>query len=134
MADHNHTKSAIAGGNLRRSRVVFLSDDYTVLEMSVATSFAPFGVTQEYCRKAPGTPFDTSLHAAAAGDEVLVYTAGAIALAECGDTVTAGKTLTVDSTARVIDAGGAPPFSFYPVGVALEDGAAGDVVRIRVGV
>jgi hypothetical protein len=135
---HNHTRTAISGGNLRRSRVVYMSTDFTVLEMSVATSFQPYGVTQEYSRKAPGTPFDTSLFAAASGDEVLIYGAGATALAECGGTVTAGKRVTVDSTARVVDsvfAGGLTSLAIsmgWEVGLALESGAAGDVVRVEV--
>lgn len=128
-----HIRTAVSGGALRRSRVVYMSDDYKVLEMSVNTSFAPFGILQEYCRYAPGTPFDTSLQAAtASGQEVLVYCDGATAIAECGGTVTAGKLVTSDSTARIVDVGGAPPFSMYVVGRALEDGAAGDVIRIEV--
>lgn len=130
----DHKKTAVCGGNIRRNRVVWMNDDFTVLEMSVATSFVPFGIAQGSSRNAPGTPFDTSLFAGSSGDEICVWTDGAEgALAECGGTVTAGKTLTADSTARVVDAGGAPPFSFYPVGVALEDGATGDVIRIKVG-
>jgi hypothetical protein len=131
---HNHTKTAVSGGNLRRGRVVFLSDDFTVLEMSTALSFPVFGVTQIHSRKAPGTPFDTSLYAAQSGDEVTVTVQGGTALAECGNTVTAGHYVVADSTARVANAGGsAPPFSMHIVGKALEDGAAGDVVRVLVG-
>lgn len=139
MADHNHTKTAISGGNIRRCRVVYLSDEWTVLEMSTAQSWAPYGVAQEYSRKAPGTPFDTSLYAAANGDELLVYTIGGRALAECGGTVTGGNMVTVDSTARIVNSNfGAAQFSGGPVstgwniGLALESGTAGDVVRIDV--
>jgi len=129
---NEHMRTAVSGGTIRRSRVVWMSDDYTVLEQSVATSFAPYGIAQEWCRNAPGTPFDTSLYAAASGDELLVYTDGATGLAECGGTVTAGKMLVADSTARVVNATGAPPFSFYTVGRALEDGDTGDVIRVEV--
>lgn len=133
MGMHNHTKSAISGGNIRRSRVVYMSTDFTVLEMSVNTSFPVYGVSQEWSRQAPGTPFDTSLYAAQSGDELLVYVAGSTALCECGNTVTAGKMVTADSTARIADATGAPPWSFFAVGKALESGAAGDVVRVEIG-
>ena len=140
MANHNHTTTAVSGGNIRRCRVVYLSDDFTVKELSTPSNTgAPLGISQEFCRKAPGTAFDTSLHAAASGDELLVYTDGSIALAECGNTVTAGTPVTHDATARVIDTifGVNTGTSFgiswgWEVGTALEDGAAGDVVRIKV--
>ena len=135
---HEHMRTVVVGGTagtdkVRRSRVVYLSDNFAVLEMSVQTSFPAFGIAQEWCRQAPGTPADTSLFAGASGDEIMVYVNGCIGLAECGGTVTQGKVVTGDSTARIVDAGGAPPFSFYAVGLALESGAAGDVVRVKVG-
>ena len=134
---NNLTKTAISGGNIRRSRVVYMSDQFTVLEMSVATSFPPFGIVQDNSRKAPGTAFDTSLFAAASGDELLVWAAGSVALAECGNTVTAGKMVTVDSTARIINstygaATSLPVLFGWEVGKALENGAAGDMIRIEV--
>ncbi len=140
MSMHNHTITAVSGGNLRRGRVAFLSNDYTVLEMSTPSNTgAPLGIIQIHSRKAPGTPFDTSLYAAQSGDEVTLSVEGATALAECGGTVTAGTRVTNDATARVIDTifGVPTGASFgvswgWEVGTALEDGAAGDVVRIRV--
>lgn len=142
MSMHNHTMTAVSGGNLRRGRVAFLSNDYTVLELSTPSNTgAPAGIIQIHSRKAPGTPFDTSLYAAQSGDEVTIYTDGAIALAECGNTVTAGTRVTSDATARIIDTifGVPTGTSFgvswgWEVGTALEDGAAGDVVRIKVDV
>lgn len=135
---HNHTRTAITTGNIRRSRVVFMSTDHTVLEASVATSLQPYGISQEYSRKAPGTPFDTSLYAAQNGDELLVYVNGAQALAEAGGTVTGGKRVTYDSTARIVDspfAGGLTSLAIssgWEIGLALESGGAGDVLRIEV--
>lgn len=128
-----HMRSIVAGGTIRRSRVVYVSTDYTAVEqVSYSVSFMPLGISQEWCRNPPGTPYDTSLNAAVSGEELLVYTDGSIALAECGNTVTAGKMVVSDTTSRIVDAPGAPPFSFYTVGRALESGAAGDVVRIEV--
>lgn len=133
----NHVKSAVAGGNIRRGRVLFFSDDNIVLEASVNTSFPPAGIAGTNSRWAPGTAFDTSLFHATSGQEVLVATNGAEALAECGNTVTAGKAVTYDSTARVVNStlGGAtslPVLQAFEIGTALEDGTAGDLVRIRV--
>lgn len=138
MSMHNHTRSVVAGGNIRRGRVVYMSDDYTVLEQSVNTSFEPYGIAQPNSRFAPGTAFDTSLFAATNGKSLLVYGRGSVALAECGGTVTAGKRVVADSTARIVDsvfAGGLTSLAIstgWEVGTALEDGAVGDVVRIEV--
>lgn len=132
---HNHTGTGQANGNIRRGRVVFLSDDFIVSEASVNTSFPPIGITMEYTRFAPGTPFDTSLYAATDGLEVAYTGNGGVAKAECGGTVTAGKAVTYDSTARIVDATGFPgPVSYWVVGIAREDGAAGDVVRVDVNI
>ena len=134
MATNEHMVSATCGGNIRRGRVVWMNTDYTVLEMSVAVSFPPFGIAQPSSRNAPGAPFDTSLFAGSSGDSICIWTDGAVgALAESGGTVTAGKAVVADSTARIVDVGGAPPYSFVVVGQALESGAAGDVIRIKVG-
>lgn len=139
MSEHNHTITAVSGGNIRRGRVVFLSDEWTVLEASVNTSFPPLGISGPNSRKAPGTPFDTSLYHAQSGDEVFIFTAGyQSALAECGGTVTAGKRVTWDSTARIVDSvsgGGLTSLAIsfnWEVGTAMESGAAGDVIRIQV--
>src|SRR3954470_2085253 len=99
----NHVKSALSGGNIRRGRVLFMSGANIVLEASVNTSFPPVGVAGTASRWAPGTAFDTSLFHATSGQEVLVYTNGAEALCECGNTVTAGKQVTYDSTARILN-------------------------------
>ena len=133
----NHVKSALSGGNIRRGRVLFFSDDNVVLEASVNTSFPPAGIAGTNSRWAPGTAFDTSLYHATSGQEVLVSTNGAEALAECGGTVTAGKQVTFDSTARIVNstlgsATSLPVLIGWEVGTAIEDGAAGDLVRIRV--
>ncbi len=127
-----HIKTAVCGGTIRRSRVVFMSDDFTVLEQSVNTSFVPYGIAQEYSRGAPGTPFTTSLEAGTTGDEIKIYGNGSVGLAECGASVTAGKMVTADATARIVNVTGAPPWSFFPVGMALEDGTVGQVIRIDV--
>lgn len=130
---NEHLKTAVAGGNIRRSRVVMMTSPFTVVEMSTNLSFPAFGIAQEWTRNPPGTPFDTSLRAAESGDELRVYGPGSEGKAECGGTVTAGKYVTADGTARIVDAGGSPPWSFHVVGRALEDGAAGDVIRVQVG-
>jgi hypothetical protein len=109
-----------------------MSDDYTVLEQSVNTSFAPYGIAQESSRGAPGTPYTTSLEAGGAGEEISIYGDGSTGLAECGASVTAGKLVTADATARIVNATGAPPWSFFTVGRALEDGTVGQVIRIEV--
>ena len=130
--------TAIVGGtteSVYRSRVVFISDDYKALMMTVNTSFSPFGVAQGSARQPPNTPFNTSMQAGISDQEIKVYGPGSTALAECGGTVTAGKMVTVDSTARIVDSS-APAAALstplWDLGLALEDGGAGDVVRIRV--
>lgn len=131
-------KTAVVGGTsqlVRRSTVVFLSDDFRVLMMSTNASFAPYGIAQNWVRNTPGTPFQVSNEAGSTDEEIMVWTHGAIALAECGNTVTAGKMVTTDTTARVVDSAGigaAISTAVWDVGLALEDGAAGDVIRVQV--
>jgi hypothetical protein len=129
---HEHMRTAVSGGNIRRSRVIFQTAEWTANEMSTNLSFPPLGIAQEWGRYPPGTPFDVSNEAARSGDEVLYYAPGSVGLAECGGTVTGGKVQTVDSAARIVDATGSPPWSFHAVCKALEDGSAGDVVRVEV--
>lgn len=129
---NQHIRTAVAAGTIRRSRVIMGSGEYGCVEASTNLSFPPLGIALEHSRNPPGTPFDTSLQIADTNDEVPYYAAGAIGRAECGGTCTAGKLLTYDSTARVVDAGGSPPFSMHCIGKALENGAAGDVIRVEV--
>lgn len=124
-----HYRTAVAGGAIRRSRVVYTIGEYLIGEMSTNLSQPPAGIAMEHTRCPPGTPFDTSLQIGFSGDEVPYYGPGAEGRAECGGTVTAGKLQTVDSTARIVDATGSPPFSFHCVFEAKESGSAGDVVR-----
>lgn len=126
---HEHMKTAIAGGNIRRSRVVMLTDEFIAVEMSTNLSNPSFGIAQEWCRQPQGTPFNTSMEAATSGEEFLAYTQGQIGLAECGGTVTAGKMQTTDSTGRIVDSTGSPPQSFWNVFRAEENGTTGLVVR-----
>ncbi len=141
---HEHMKTGVIGGTsqiVRRSRVIYQSGEWQVNE-SVSfgnISFgAQMGIAQEWCRQAPGTPADTSLYAGVTGDEILYYGVGSEALAECGGTVTAGNQLMSDNTARVVNSTGniaaswAISFPVWEIGVALESGTTGDVVRMRV--
>lgn len=125
-------RTAVAGGTIRRSRVVMGLGEYGAVEASTNLSFPPLGIAFEHSRNPPGTPYDTSLQIADSGDEFAYYGAGSEGRAECGGTVTAGKLQTYDSTARIVDATGSPPYSMHVVCIAKENGSTGDVVRVNV--
>lgn len=129
---NQHIKTAISGGNIRRSRVIMGSGEYGAVEASTNLSQPPLGIALEHTRNPPGTPFDVSGVIATSGKEVPYYAAGAEGRAECGGTVTAGKLQTYDSTARIVDATGSPPYSMHVVFKAKESGGAGDLVRGEV--
>lgn len=144
-----HMKTYVVDGTsqkVRRSRCVWQTSDFAVLEMSAAFAASvaspgiatPAGIAQEWSRNPPGTPFDTSLEAGLSGDEIMVYTNGAIARAELGGTVAAGQPLIAGTDARVIT-GGAVGLGANSVvtgawlmGTALEGGTVGQVVRMEV--
>lgn len=134
---NEHMKSAVVGGTsqkVRRSRVVWMTSDFSVLEASNATasSFAVVGVAQPWTRNPAGTPFDTSLEAGNSGDEIMYYANGAEGYVELGGTVQAGNPIGPDTAARAVQA-----FSvgisgtYWTIGEALESGTAGDVIRFR---
>lgn len=135
----NMISRVVGGGStdkVIRSRVVWQSDDFAVLMMSTNTggSYVPVGIAQEWTRHPPGTPYNVSNEAGNNGDDILVYGAGSIALAECGNTVTGGRMVTVDSTARIVNSvvDEAISVNVWDIGMAEEDGAVGDVIRVRV--
>ena len=142
-------RTAVVGGTsqkVRRSRAVWMTGDYTVLEMSAASGQAgsvvgnptPYGIAQEWSRNTPGTPFDVSCEAGNTGDEILVYGDGALAKAECGATIAAGDYVTAGTDARIIttDLTIQPNLSVVTMvlGQALEAGTAGDVIRVQMGI
>ncbi len=138
MPKENRLTAVIAGTSERvyRSRAVYLSDDFKCTMLTTnAISFTPAGIAQEWCRQPPGTPYNTSMQAGVSGDEIMIYGPGSDALAEVGSAgVIAGVMVTVDSTARVVSRNSYGTISTvqWNLGVAMEDGAEGDVVRIRV--
>lgn len=139
---HNHVKTAVAGGNIRRGRVVHMFGEGTVWESTsganlssgnLNTSIPPYGISGIHSHYAPGTGLDVSLYHARAGHECQVFTEGAEALAECGGTVTSGRYQTWDNDARIVDSNpGGPNLSLHYVCQAMEDGTSGQVVRVRV--
>lgn len=138
MPKENKITAVVAGTSesVYRSRAVYLSDDYKCTMLTVATSFAPLGIAQEWCRQPPGTPYNTSMQAGISTEEIVIYAAGSEALAEVGSAgVTVGLMVTVDTTGRVVNSS-APPAALstplWDLGVAMEDGTSGDVIRIRV--
>lgn len=144
--EHMRTAVVKASEKVRRSRCVWMTSDFTVTEMSAASAQAvslaggptPFGIAQEWTRNAPGTPFDTSMEAGNGGDEILVYTNGSMALAECGGTIAAGDFVTATTDARIITTNLTiqPNLSVvtYVLGQAQEAGTTGDVIRVYMGI
>lgn len=140
---NEHMQTYVVGGTsqkVRRSRVVWMISDFSVAEMSCACgfsfqSFAPVGVAQPWTRNPAGTPFDTSLEAGLSGDEIMVYTNGAIAYAQCGGTIAAGQAVAPHTDGTIIAAvSNSITGDYWRIGVAKEAGAAGDVIRIDVNI
>lgn len=130
-------KSFVAGSFIGRSRVVRMSDDFKVIECDGTNlSVRPVGIAQAHGNKAPGTPFEVSYGlAASSGDSIMVYTDGADdAWAQCGGTITAGDMLGINSLGLVISNPAYAASFHWVLGYAKEDGAAGDVIRVRVAI
>jgi hypothetical protein len=128
-------KSYVAGSYIGRSRVVRISDDFKVIECDGTNlSVRPVGIAQANGNKAPGTPFEVSYGlAASANDSIMVYTDGADdAWAQCCGTISAGDSLGVNALGLVISNPSYAASFHWLVGYAKEDGAAGDVIRVRV--
>lgn len=124
------TPSYLAGGTIRPSRFVRLSDteDFTVLEADANSKI--IGISQEGGRTAP-IPAVSTVNAAEDGDTLNVYGPTMDCLLELGGTVASGDDLKSDADGQgVVLTQGA---TNQEVGAtALEGGISGDLIRVIV--
>ena len=116
-----------AGGDIRPSRFISLSADYTVLE-SNATDL-PFGIAHDSTKAAPADGLASANHAEL-DDQVSYYKLGDSCLLEAGIAFSAGELLGPDAEGRGTTAIAAGDVAGA---IALESAAAaGELVRVQV--
>lgn len=120
-----------ATGNISPSRFVKLVTAADSVGQS-GTNEAIYGISQEFPRAAPVE--GASAYAAAAGEELMVYTAGDDegCLLEIGSGgITLGVMLTSDTDGKGIALASTAATLFNVGAIALETGSAGDFVRVK---
>jgi len=118
MRNQGLIKTFNAGAAIPRNRIVqFGADERTVI-LSAAAGNSHIGVTD-------------NIAAAAAGDVVDVVLSD-VATVEYGGSVTRGSLLTADSVGRAIAATAAAGTNVRIVGIAMVDGASGDLGAVML--
>jgi len=121
------TMSIKSGGNIRPSRAIKLSADYTAVEGAAITDNC-IGIAAEGSKNAPGA--FTSTYLAESGDQFEYYPSGSDCVAELGGTATFGQFLVSAADAQLIAAVGSA--SEIAIAVCYQGGAVDELVRVRV--
>lgn len=120
----------IAGGTITPASIVKISSaapNTVLLAASNATS-PNIGISQQGTRRAPGTGDDDG-NAAIAGDNLMIFGPGSVAMVQLAGTSTQGDVVTSDASGH---AQTTTTTGDYCVGFLLESGVAGDLVQILV--
>lgn len=119
----------LAGGNISPSRFVIGSSvqDYWVTQ-AAAASTRPFGISHEYVRYAPGTPFDDGF-AATASQQIPIYGDTELCPLESGASFAAGQYLKSDGNGRGIPV---TTGTYYGARALAGASASGQRVRVQV--
>jgi hypothetical protein len=142
---NDHILTRKAAGNIRICRFLTLSPTFprAVVEVTDATTQMIVGVSQQWSKSPPGTPFEGgNMYAAVSGDLLLMYgplnecnvIVGAGTAPVQGDIVTSHTDGSVaqgdlDFLQGATNAGGATKIKWHG-GYALESATAGDLCRI----
>ena len=119
----------LASGDIQPCRFVKTDADFSIAEANANEKL--FGISQEGTRTAP-IPDTSETLAAKVGEECRVFQDGEVCLLQLGDTVTADQDLKSDS-----DGAGVPALTtgttVQQIGaVALQGGAVGEKILVRV--
>jgi Uncharacterized conserved protein (DUF2190) len=118
MANPCMTKNFAAGGTIPAYTIAkFGADSKTVLQSAAADDF--IGVT--------------SMVPVVIGEPCDVHLDG-ICFVKCGGSITRGKFVTADANGNAVQAAPAPNVAVRVLGMALEDGASGDIINVDVDV
>ena len=116
-----------AGGDIRPSRFISISGNYTVSESNAGS--VVFGVSHDSTKAAPADGLANANHAEA-DDTVSYYKLGDSCLLTAGAAVAAGAFLKPDADGRGVTASTADDLAGA---VALEAaGAAGELIRVQI--
>ena len=123
-----NTFSFKAGGNILPSRIIKLSDAFTVTQADAAAEDELLGVAAESTKDAPGLTGASANHAES-GDPVQYYGPGEFCLVEAGAAITAPDLCKSDANGRAI----AATTGTRAVVRVIEDASgAGELVRALV--
>ena len=122
----------IAGNTIKPATAVIMSTvaDNTVLASVSTTASCIVGICQQGTQLDPTTGVDNG-NAALSGQNILVYGTGCVAPAELSGTSTSGDTMTYGSSTGIATT---TTDTAFIVGVALESGGAGDIIRLLVSI
>lgn len=124
----------VAGGVIYPSRFVYLysSDDSTVLQPAAANTRC-LGISQPGTEDAPGLNGATAYAASADLDPIMVFLPGDIAPLEIGSGgVSTNDLIKCDATGKGIVAASTGQTTQWVSAIALEAGAAGEIVNVLV--
>jgi hypothetical protein len=124
MSDMGFTPNLVAGGNISPFRLVKVSAAWTGIATSAITDY-PVGVTDGSLRLASAVG---AIYNAISGDEITLQPSNTVQVEVGTGGATAGAFLmpVASGAGTVTDAAGATAVSCY---IALEAGAAGDIIR-----
>lgn len=125
------TPSFIARGNITMSRFVKLDTATDNGVLQAGTNERVFGIASEAGRESP-IPALSTMYAAQDGDNLHVYGPGQNCLLELGDTVAAGDLLKSDTDGKGVPAATSGATAQEVGALALQAGAAGAKIRVRV--
>ncbi|MEM4368586.1 MAG: DUF2190 family protein [Candidatus Anstonellales archaeon] len=127
--------SFVAGGNISPGRVVLISGDFTVSQVTAdaanANARKVVGIATTGFRRPQG--FADYQYAAIAGEPIRVYGTGEVCLAEAGEDLVAGDRLAFNANGQVVKVTSVTG-ALVSVGIALAGANAGEYVRVYVNV
>lgn len=117
-----------ASANIRHSRFVTISGDFTVDETDAGE--VAIGITYQDDKWPPLDDLVTTNYHAQTGEHVRMYTIGDICLLTLGGTVTAGQALKSDADGQGVAVAGSG--NEEVCAIALEGGASGELRQVQI--
>lgn len=122
----------VAGGDIYPSRFVKLDATAENTGLQATANDLPIGISMEGTNKPQVEDLSTATLAAAAGQSLRLYGLGDVCLLEAGGTVTPGDRLKADADGKAVPIATTGTTIQNYGAVALQGGAAGDLIRAFV--
>ncbi|GAB6165613.1 hypothetical protein JCM19992_16130 [Thermostilla marina] len=126
----NTPPQLVAAGDIRPCRFVKIAAQHKAAECDA--NELPIGVSQQGTDKPEIENLSSATLAAAAGESLQIYSVGDVCLLEAGATINAGDRLKSDADGKGVPIATTGTALQNYGAVALQDGAAGELVRVFV--